>query len=174
MQLNDFFEIGYISKTHGLKGEVQILFSESPEKLILENLFLDYNGKLIPHFVLSYKISQKNIGYFLFEDIDHVDKASKIIKRLVFLPNKLKPKIKKNDFSFSDLKGFTAIDTKHGLIGEIVQVQEFPKQFIATVIYQEREILFPVADDFILTIDIDKKTISVNLPDGLIDIYLNS
>lgn len=174
MQIEDCFEIGYISKTHGLKGEVQILFLENPEQFKLQSVFIDYNGKLVPHFVQTYKIAQKNIGYFLFEDIDHIDKAEKIIKRSIFLSNKLKPKKKKSEFTYNDLKGFSVNDVQSGLLGEIADVKEFPKQFIASLMYQNKEILFPLNDDLIQFIDVDKKLLEVNLPDGLLNIYLEA
>jgi 16S rRNA processing protein RimM len=42
------------------------------------------------------------------------------------------------------------------------------------VMYQEREILFPLSDDLIEEIDQDKSTLYVNLPEGLVELYLNS
>lgn len=173
MKSNDCFEIGYIAKTKGLKGEVQVSFSYyEPEKLKLDAVFIEYDGKMIPHFVREYKIPQKFMGYFLFEDIDHIDKAQKIIHRKIFLPNRLKPKKNKDEFLFKDLEGFTATDVTIGMLGQITEVKEFPKQYIAAVIYQEKEILFPLTDDLINDINIDNKTITINLPDGLIDIYM--
>jgi 16S rRNA processing protein RimM len=173
MKAEDCFEIGYITKTKGLKGEVQVNFSiEEPEKLKLEALFIEHDNKMIPHFVESFKIPQKHLGYFLFEDIDHIDKAQKLVHKKLFLSNRFKPKKNKDEFTFKDLEGFTATDAEHGLLGQIIEVKEFPKQYIAAIIYKEREILFPLSDNLITDINIQNKTISINLPDGLIDLYL--
>lgn len=173
MKTEDCFEIGYIAKTKGLKGEVQISFSyHEPEKLKLDSLFIELNGKMIPHFVENYKIPQPLMGYFLFEDIDHIDKAQKIIHKKIFLSNKLKPQKNKNEFTFMDLEGFTATDVSKGELGLITEVKEFPKQYIAAVIFKEKEILFPLSDDLITDIDIEAKAITINLPDGLVDLYL--
>lgn len=173
MKTEDCFEIGYIAKTKGLKGEVQISFSyHEPEKLKLDALFIEHDGKMIPHFVESYKIPQPLMGYFLFEDIDHIDKAQKIVHKKLFLSNKLKPKKNKDEFTFKDLEGFTVTDVSKGLLGKITEVKEFPKQYIAAVIFKEKEILFPLSDDLITDINIEDKTITINLPDGLVDLYL--
>lgn len=173
MKSNDCFEIGYIAKTKGLKGEVQVSFSyHEPEKLKLEAVFIEYDGKMIPHFVEAYKIPQPLMGYFLFEDIDHIDKAKKIVHKKIYLANRLKPKKNKDEFSFKDLESFTVTDVNKGLLGQITEVKAFPKQYIATLMYQKKEILFPLSDDLINEIDIDKQTIIINLPDGLIDIYM--
>jgi 16S rRNA processing protein RimM len=173
MTASDCFEIGYIAKTKGLKGEVQVSFSyHEPEKLKLEAVFIAYDGKMIPHFVTAYKIPQKQMGYFLFEDIDHIDKAQKIVHKKIFLANTFKPKKKKDEFSFKDLEGFTVTDVTFGLLGQITEVKEFPKQYIAALMYKEKEILFPLSDDLIIDIAIDNQTITINLPDGLIAIYM--
>lgn len=173
MKTEDCFEIGYIAKTKGLKGEVQISFSyHEPEKLKLDALFIEHDGKMIPHFVESYKIPQPLMGYFLFEDIDHIDKAQKIVHKKLFLSNKLKPKKNKDEFTFKDLGGFTVTDVSKGLLGQITEVKEFPKQYIAAVIFKEKEVLFPLSDDLITYINIEDKTLTINLPDGLVDLYL--
>jgi len=173
MRIEDCFEIGYIAKTKGLKGEVQISFSyPEPEKLKINALFVEHDGKMVPHFVESYKIPQPMMGYFMFEDIDHIDKAKKIIHKKIFLANKLKPKKNKNEFTFKDLEGFGVTDTQHGFLGIITEVKAFPKQYIGALVYKEKEILFPLSHDLITNIDIEKQTIHINLPDGLIDIYL--
>lgn len=173
MNIEDCFEIGYITKTRGLKGEVQVAFSyPEPEKLKINSVFIEVNTKLIPFFVSFFKIPMPQIGYFSFEDIDHIDKAQSITKKKIYLPNRLKPKKPKDEFTFSDLVGFEANDTQKGVLGKITEVKEFPQQFIATLIYQEKEVLIPLNEAFILDIDIANQKISFDLPDGLLDLYL--
>ncbi|RYG05892.1 MAG: 16S rRNA processing protein RimM, partial [Chitinophagaceae bacterium] len=48
-----------------------------------------------------------------------------------------------------------------------------PQQFIATVLYKETEIMFPLNEDIIVEIDDEEETILVNLPEGLLDVYLS-
>jgi 16S rRNA processing protein RimM len=173
MKIEECFEIGYITKTRGLKGEVQVSFTyPEPEKLKINSVFVEVNSKLVPFFVSAYKIPMPQIGYFSFEDIDHIDKAQNITKKKIYLPNRLKPKKKKEEFSFTDLQGFIATDEHEGLLGEIIEVKEFPQQFIATIIYEEKEVLIPLNEAFILEIDIPNKKIDFDLPEGLLDLYL--
>jgi len=171
MQADDYTEIAYITKTHGLKGEVQVAFSyDEPEKLKIKSVFIDFNGKMVPYFVSKYKISQKQLAYFLFEDIDHIDKAQDLVKKKVFLFKKLMPKKKKEEFSYNDLEGFIAIDASAGELG----VRVYPQQFLATVNFKEKEILFPLSEDLIEYIDMENKRLKINLPEGLLDVYLES
>lgn len=174
MKLEEFVEIGYITKTHGLRGEVQVVFSyHEPEKLKLNAVFLEINGKMVPYFTSSFKLSQQTLGYFQFEDINHIDKAQPLVKKKLFLSKKLMPKKKKEEFTFRDLEGFAAIDENYGDLGKILSVREYPQQFLAAVNYKEKEILFPLSEDFITRIDIDNKTLNISLPDGLLEVYLD-
>jgi len=42
------------------------------------------------------------------------------------------------------------------------------------VSYQNKEIMFPLNEDMIVEIDEDEETILVDLPEGLLDIYLEN
>lgn len=174
MPLNDdFVEIAYITKTHGLKGEVQVVFSyDKPENLKFKSVFIELNKKMVPYFVSKYKISQKQLAYFLFEDIDHIDKAQDLAKKKMFLNRSMMPKKNKEEFTYEDLKGFKVNDKNHGELGEIIEVREYPQQFIATLIHQQKEVMFPLSEDLILEIDQENKMLEIEFPDGLLDVYL--
>ena len=161
-------------KTRGLKGELQAYIDfEEPERLNFDAVFFETGGKLIPYFVESFKMPQKNTAYIYLEDIDHIDKTAPLIKKDIYLPNKLKPKKKKSQFGLKDLLGFIAIDINEGELGEIVEIQELPKHLIATVHFKNKEVLFPLNQELIKGIDTVKGTVTIDLPEGLLDIYLD-
>ena len=113
-------------------------------------------------------------GLFYFEDVNHIDKAQPLVKKKAYLPLSKMPERGEDDFSYEDLKGFLVTDETAGLLGEITAVNEYPQQFVATLIYKEKEILFPLNEDIIIEIDNEVNTLLVDLPDGLLDLYLNS
>ncbi|MFD2144154.1 ribosome maturation factor RimM [Mucilaginibacter antarcticus] len=106
------------------------------------------------------------------EDVDTIDKAAPLVKKNVYLPNKLKPVKGEEEFTLFDLVGFTAVDQDEGELGEITDVQEYPKQIIATVNFKGQEVLFPLNEDIIVGIDVVKEILTVDLPEGLLDIYM--
>ena len=174
MTKEEVFYIGYITKTKGLKGEVQLFFEfEDYRNLDLEVLFIELNAKMVPFFTSSHKLYENKTGLFYFDDIDHVDKARELVKKKVFLPLSKKPERNEDEFYFTDLKGYLAIDEIQGKLGIISEVTEFPQQFVAFINYQGKEILFPLNEDFIVEIDEEKKELFLNLPKGLLDVYLN-
>ena len=173
MNIEDHFKVGTILKTKGLKGELQMYIAfENLELIDFNAIFIDMAGKLVPYFVESVKYHHNNTAYLFLEDLDTIEKASKLVKKDVHLPNKLKPKKKKGDFTLMDLLGFTAVDENEGELGEITHIQELPQQFIATVHYKDCEVLFPLNEEIIKGIDVVKEIVLVDLPEGLLDIYL--
>lgn len=173
MTHEEAFYIGYITKTKGLKGEVQLYFEyDEPSLLDLDVVFADMNGKMVPFFVSVCKLQHNNTGNIYFDDIDHIDKAQPLLRKKIYLPLAKMPDRSEDDFTYNDLKGFIVSDETHGELGEILEINEYPQQFIATVSYQNKEIMFPLNEDMIIEIDEDEETILVDLPEGLLDIYL--
>lgn len=175
MTQEEAFYIGYITKTKGLKGEVQLFFEyDEPELLDLDVIFAEINGKMVPFFVSSYKLQTNNTGNFYFEDIDHIDKAQSLVRKKIYLPLTKLPDRSDDEFHYNDLKGFVVSDETQGELGEIIEVNEYPQQFVATVLYKGTEIMFPLNEDMIVEIDEEAETLLVDLPEGLVDIYLSN
>jgi 16S rRNA processing protein RimM len=174
MTHDEAFYIGYITKTKGLKGEVQLYFEyDEPGLLDLDVVFADISGKMVPFFVSVYKMQPNNTCNIYFDDIDHIDKAQPLLRKKIYLPLSKMPDRSDDDFHYNDLKGFIVTDETIGELGEIIEINEYPQQFVATVTYQNKEIMFPLNDDMIVEIDEDEGTLLVDLPDGLLDIYLS-
>ena len=173
MKLDDYFYIGYITKTKGLKGEVQIFFEyPKPNELSLKTLFIEIDSKLIPHFINSFKLQNNQTGLFLFENFDSIEKAEKLVRKKIYMSNKEKPKRNKEQFLLTDLKGFTLYAEPYGELGMLTDVRQYPQQYIATFWYKKKEIMLPLNDQFIEQIDLENQRVYASLPNGLIEIYL--
>lgn len=175
MKIEDCFYIGYITKTKGLKGEVQVYFEyDEPADLSLDSVFAEINGKLVPYFISTYKLQNNQTGNFYFDDIDTIEKAQTLIRKKLYLPNSLKPVRIDDEFLITDLKGFMVHDQTVGELGDIIEIHEYPQQFVAVVSYKFKEIMFPLNDDLIVEIDEGNGILKVDLPEGLIDLYLEA
>jgi len=174
MKTEDCFRIGTVLKTKGLKGELQIFVDfDGLDDIDLKTIFLDISGKLVPYFVESYKSAPKTTAYLFLEDIDTIEKATPLVRKDIYLSNKQKPKKRKSDFTLKDLKGFIAVDINEGELGEILEVHDYSKQLVATVKYKDCEVLFPLNEDIIKAIDVVKGIVTIDLPEGLLEIYLD-
>jgi len=172
MDMDNAFCIGYITKTRGLKGELQLFFEfEDHGELDLDVIFLEVNKKAVPYFVESLKRQHNGTAYLTLEDVDHIDKAKPLIGKKAYLPNDKRPERAPDEFRYTDLIGYRAIDEKEGELGAITDVQEMPQQYVATVAFRGKELLFPLNEDLILGISPEEKTIEVALPEGLTEVY---
>jgi len=172
--LNDYFYLGKITKLFGLKGELMVYVdSDEPEKYHhLELVFFEIEEEPIPFFIESMKIKSANQLIVKFEDID-LASASKYINTSLFLPINMLPLLDDNKFYFHEVKGFTIIDSNYGTLGICKDILEYPHQAIFQIKHIKGEILVPVVDQYIRKVDKKNKTIEIETPIGLIDIYIN-
>jgi len=176
MKKEDCFQLGYISKTHGFKGEVIFLSNGKTSIKLnkLESVFIEINGQLIPFFIESLKQATATSEIIKFCDIDTEEKARQLIKCNIYILSSLIPKQNEDNFNPFELIGFKVIDDVHGEIGEITNILEMPQQLIFEIHKVKKEILIPANENIIYKIDSNKKIVFINTPEGLIDIYLDS
>lgn len=173
MELDNCFEIGFIIKPHGLKGAVNIqLDVDDPEKYKeMESVLVKKGDQLIPFFVSSLQLSGSK-GILKLQEINSIDEARQIKSCALFLPINNLPPLGENQFYYHDVIGYTIVDKSSGKLGEIQNVFTGGNQDLILMIYKGKEVLIPVNDDIVGKADHDLKEVSVDLPDGLIDIYI--
>ncbi|GAA4294284.1 ribosome maturation factor RimM [Aestuariibaculum suncheonense] len=174
MKKEDCFYLGKIVKKYSFKGELLIkLDTDQPD--LYENLdamFLDINHTLIPFFVESSQLHKSDLLRVQFEDVETEADADALVKTEVYLPLDLLPKLEGNKFYFHEVIGFTMQDKHYGTVGKIVAINDSTAQSLFEVENNGKDILIPMNDEFIVKVDRDNKTIIVDTPEGLIDLYL--
>lgn len=176
MNQDDCFYLGYVTKPFGFKGEVVIhLDVDDPNHYQnLESVFILLGGKLIPFFVQKISIRPNgNIAVVKFQDVDTAEKAQHISGSEMYLPLQFLPPLKGNSFYFHEIIGYQVIDKNKGKLGQVANVLEFPGNPVFQIQAGKKEVLIPANDDFIEGLDRPNKTLFINAPEGLIDLYLN-
>ena len=174
MTKNDCFFFGKVTKTHGLKGEITIKLdvANPGDFKDLRYILIEERGDLIPYFIESQKITGDKM-FVRLQDVNKMEQAVVFLGKAVFLPNELLPQLKDNEFYYKEIIGFKLIDAEKGEIGAISDVLEYPTQAVIQVMKEGKEILIPIHDDIIKKVDKKSKTLNINAPEGLIDMYLN-
>ena len=174
MNIDECFQLGYVIKTHGLKGEVNIFLDvdEPSEYTDLGSVFVEINQKLVPFFIESIQL-RGNKALLKFEDVDSLEQAGELQSKSLYLPLTALPDLAEGQFYYHEIVGYGIRTKEHGLIGQVKEVYTSGLQDLMAVEYKEREILIPVADEIIKKIDRDQKVLDVTLPDGLLEIYLD-
>ncbi len=172
MRKEDCFELGYITKLHGLNGSVSAFLDvDVPQTYIeLESVLLDVKGSLVPFFINSVHI-KGNKATLGFEDMSTLEEAQEIIGLTMFLPLTALPKLGNGQFYYHEVIGYSVINNGSS-IGEIENFNTGSAQTIIIVKQDSKEILIPMVDDFMGPIDHERKAFNVTLPEGLIELYL--
>ncbi|MEO9965165.1 MAG: ribosome maturation factor RimM [Reichenbachiella sp.] len=172
MTIDDCYQIGHVIKTHGLKGEVQLFLDvDNPsEYQDLESMFVHQNNTLVPFFVEYLQINA-NKAIVKFEEIDEIEQAKSLVACQIYLPLSLLPDLDDGEYYLHQLVGMELYD-KGKLIGTVKELFEIGPQELISVIHQNKEVLIPIKDEILLKVDVKNNKIEADIPDGLIDIYL--
>lgn len=175
MRIDDCYQLGYVTKTHGLQGEVNVFldvdFPEAYEEMESVFLQLSGSGTLIPFFIENLRL-QKDSLIIKFEDIDSLEQAETLLKAGLFLPLDQLPQLEEGQFYFHEIIGFLVEDENEGQLGTVKDVYEAGEQHLIAMNYQNHEVLIPLTDDIIIKVDKEKEVVFTRLPEGLLDVYL--
>ncbi len=174
MKKKDCFYLGKIVSKYSFKGELLIkLDTDEPD--LYENLdamFVDLRNNLVPFFIESSQLHKSDLLRVRFEDVDTEADADALIKCDIYLPLDLLPKLEGNKFYYHEIIGFKVTDVHFGPVGIIASVNDSTAQALFEIDRDGTEILIPMNDEFIVKVDKGTKEITLNVPDGLIDLYL--
>lgn len=174
MQKEDCFYLGKVVKKYSFKGELLVKLDTDDPSIYtrMESVFIDKNKSLIPFFIERSSLHKSTLLRVKFEDIDSEEDADKLLKSELYLPLEFLPQLTGNKFYYHEIFGFEAEDLSFGLVGIVKGVNDTTNQAILEIDRNGSEILIPLIDDFIKSVDREQKKIILAVPEGLIDIYL--
>ena len=174
MTKEECYQLGKITKPFGFKGQVVIFLDvDCPDDYAeLDSAFIDIKGNLVPYFFKIENING-NKAIATFEELKP-EEAQALVGHEMYLPLDMLPKLTGNQFYFHEVVGFRVIDEEHGDIGVIQSIIEYPAQPLFQIDKDGTEILIPVIDPIIKDVNRMLKTITIDAPAGLIDLYLQS
>ena len=174
MQKEDCFYLGKVVKKYSFKGELLVKLDTDDPSIYtrMESVFIDKNKSLIPFFIERSSLHKSTLLRVKFEDIDSEEDADKLLKSELYLPLEFLPQLTGNKFYYHEIVGFEAEDLSFGLVGIVKGVNDTTNQAILEIDRNGSEILIPLIDDFIKSVDREQKKIILEVPEGLIDIYL--
>lgn len=168
----DTYKIGQIGKPHGLKGEVIFNFTDDIfDRVDCPYLICEVEGILVPFFLEEYRFKTDSSALIKFDGIDSVEDSRQIVGSDVYFENKFIEESDEEEVSLSYFVGFNAIDSEGNTIGEIVDIDDNTENWLFVVENAEgKEILIPAHEEFIIDINHKKKTIEMDLPEGLLEL----
>ena len=175
MTKDDCFQLGHITKTHGLHGEVVFFLDvDDPEDYDdLESILIEVRGELLPYFIESMSVNRDR-AIVALEGVDTIDEGKKLINCPLWMPlDNLEEITDPDRFYYHEIIGYQIIDEKDGPLGTVSSVVTMATQDLIAMDYKGQEMLIPINSAIVKTVDRDAKKLNVVLPDGLLDVYLS-
>ena len=158
---------------HGLKGEL-LLKHELGKKTslkALQTLFMEEKkNSFLPWFIETTKIKTEKEIYLKLEGINTREAARRLTQKEIWLQEVDFKKFAAKTAP-AGLLGYSIINNNEPL-GEILELIEQPHQLLCRLEIKGKEVLIPLHEESLKKVNHRKKEVLVELPDGLLEIYL--
>ena len=168
----EVYKIGLFNKPHGIHGELQFTFTDD----IFDRVDCDYlicllDGIFVPFFIEEYRFRSDSTALVKLEGIDTAERARMFTNVEVYFPVKHAEEAEDGELSWNFFVGFRMEDVRHGELGEVVEVDTTTVNSLFVVEQEDgEELLVPAQEEFIVEINQEKKLITVELPEGLLNL----
>ena len=169
----EFIRIGMVLKPHRKNGEfladIDPRFFDDLQEC--QAVFLQIDGLEVPFFLESLDLDASG-SYLKLEEFSAPEHVKPFNNTPLFLRKEDLVKAGSEGHQKEEmlgLTGFTLIDDNTGAHCTILSVEEYPQQLMALVAWKGSEALVPLAEDYILSVNPEKKEIVMELPEGLLE-----
>lgn len=167
----EVYKIGIFNKPHGIHGELQFTFTDDIfDRVECDYLVCQLDGIFVPFFIEEYRFRSDSTALMKLEGIDSTERARMFTNVDVYFPVEYVEEVEAGELSWDFFEGFRMEDIHHGLLGEVKDVDNTTVNTLFVVDHDGEELLVPAQEAFIVEIDSENKLITVDLPEGLLNI----
>ena len=169
--MEQIFQVGIISSTHGVRGEVKVFPTTDDVKRFkkLKEVLLDTGKETLTLEIEGVKFF-KQFAILKFKGYDNIDDIVKYRGKSLFVTRENAVKLQKDEYFIADLIGLKVVNEDGSFTGVLKDVMETGANDVYIVESEDgKEVLIPAIKDCILQVDFEKEQILVHLLDGLLD-----
>lgn len=165
----EVYKIGLFNKPHGIHGELSFTFTDDIfDRVDCNYLICRLDGIFVPFFIEEYRFRSDSTALVKLEGVDTAECARMFTNVEVYFPVERVDEVEPGELSWDFFIGFQVEDVKHGVLGEVADVDTSTVNTLFVVEREGDELLIPAQEEFIVGIDQIHKIITVNLPEGLL------
>ena len=169
--MTELIEVGRIVNTHGIKGEIRVMnISDFPDERYAKGnvLYIEQGSdEEIEVIVNSHRV-HKNFHLLTFEGYTNINEVLHFVNHDLFIAMDENDDLGEDTFYFHDIVGLTVVDEEGEHIGEISEIMETGSNDVWIVKRQgKKDLLLPVIDSVILSVDLDEEVVVVHVLEGL-------
>lgn len=164
----EYFEIGQITNTHGLKGELKVrTFTQTKKRFEeLKSILIDFNNELKKYDIEKVRY-QNDIVLLKLKGVDDISDAEKLKGSYIKIPRADAKQNEENEFFIADLIGCEVYDNDFiGIVTDVFTAGASDVYVIKRK--EEKDLLIPAIESVVKKIDVANKRIDVEIPRGLL------
>ena len=167
--MEDFFKVGVITTTHGVRGEVKVFpTTDDPARFKkLKKVILD-NGKERRELEIAQVKFFKNLVILKFKVYDNINDVERFRQAKLLVTRDNAVELAEDEYFIADLIGLKASSDEGEDLGEITDVLQTGANDVYVISKEGTpDLLVPAIKDCVVNVDIEAGTIVLHLLDGL-------
>ncbi len=168
--MEDFFRVGVIANTHGIRGEVKIFPTTDDVKRFdyLKEAYIDAGKEKIKVEVSSVRYF-KNLVIVKFKGIDNINDIERYKGKDLLVTRENALPLEEGEYYLADIIGANVYTEDGDLFGSLEDVIETGANLVYSVQHEGKEVLLPVIDDCVKEVNVEEKKVIVHIMKGLLD-----
>lgn len=169
--MQQYFEIGEIVNTHGVRGELKVipLTDDINRYDKLDWVYIRINGEQKKYDIEGIRYHKNNVLLRL-KGVNDMNSAELLKGCFVEIPRELAIKLPKGSYFIADLVGCRVLDEREKDLGRVEDVIETGSNDVYVVrTASNKQILIPAIKEVVLEVDVENKRIRIKQKEGLID-----
>ena len=169
--MEERFQVGVITSTHGIKGEVKVFPTTDDAKRFKKNmeLILDTGKEEL-------LLSVENVKFFKqfvilkFKGIDNINDIEKYKTKSLYVTRANAVKLRKDEYFIADLLGIDVWEDNEEKLGTLKDVIETGANDVYVIALEDgTELLVPAIKECILDVDVENRKMIIHVMEGLRD-----
>ena len=168
--MEQLLQVGVISSTHGIRGEVKVFpTTDDPNRFKkLKQVILDTGREQKDLEIEGVKFF-KQFVILKFKGIDNINDIEMYKQRELWIPREEGQDLEEDEYYIADLIGMKVVLEDGSSFGTLTDVMETGANDVYVVENGEgEEILLPAIRECILDVDVEKNVMTIHLMKGLI------
>lgn len=168
--MEQLLQVGVISSTHGVRGEVKVFPTTDDVKRFkkLKKVILDTGKEQLPLEIEGVKFF-KQFVILKFRGIDNINDIEKYKGKSLLVDREHAVKLKKDEYFIADMIGMDVFTEEGELFGTLKDVMETGANDVYIIEMTDgKEVLVPAIKQCILDVDIENRKMVIHLLEGLV------
>lgn len=168
--------VGRINKPHGLKGEMNVTVTDDVFDRVEKCPYFicEMDGIYVPFFITTYRFRTDSSMLLQLNGVETQEAALEFAGRDIYFDKRCFTPWEQEEYDTAEeeeqgFEGYTVYDKRYGRLGEIIAINDETENVLFIVDQDGYVLLIPAADDLIVEINDDARTILMDLPPGLVD-----